>query len=596
MRDGSKVLRLTVALAPLLLAACAAEVGLVPAAVASNDTQILATPGQEVDRSGQSLEVGRSVYGKFLAARHAEALGDFGAAATLLAEIADDVPDQMAVLRRVHLLMATEGRVADAQKYAARVVAEQSDAPLAAVTMAIGHLGNGDYETAAVLLREADRGGANRLVVPLLLAWSLAGAGETADALSVLGALGGGQALDLIEGLHSGLVADFAGLTDKADAAFKRTVDAGETTPLRVIEAYVSFLSREGRWDEAQAVMETFLGIVPDSILIEPAAAAIVRREALPPVVESAADGAAEALAGVARALSRDGNSLTGMYLVRMSLQLRPEDPSTRLLLGQLLQDQERLDEALAAYGEVDPASPYNWLARLSRAQVLDEQDRAEEAFALLQTMIAERPERSDAAHTLGDLLRVNERFSEAVGAYDDAVARLDDIDTRHWRLLYTRGIALERSKQWDRAEDDFLTALDLQPDQPHVLNYLGYSWVEQGINLDEARRMIEKAVEQRPRDGFIVDSMGWVLYRLGEYQPAVGHLERAVALEPADPVINDHLGDAYWLVGRFQEAAFQWQRALEAGPEPDLAADIEAKLRGEKRPEPSPPGDGQDS
>ena len=152
-------------------------------------------------------------------------------------------------------------------------------------------------------------------------------------------------------------------------------------------------------------------------------------------------------------------------------------------------------------------------------------------------------------------------------------------MERRHWSLLYSRGIALERSKQWARAETDFIKALELEPEQPYVLNYLGYSWVDQGIHLERATGMIEKAVELRPRDGFIVDSLGWAYFRIGDYGGAVRELERAVELRPQDPVINDHLGDAYWMVGRRLEARFQWRRALALEPEADVAGTITNKL-----------------
>jgi Flp pilus assembly protein TadD len=187
----------------------------------------------------------------------------------------------------------------------------------------------------------------------------------------------------------------------------------------------------------------------------------------------------------------------------------------------------------------------------------------------------------------LGDFLRIDERYREAVTAYDTAHDRA--ADEADWRLYYTRGIALERAKLWDRAESDFLKALELEPDQPLVLNYLGYSWIEQGQNLARAKAMIEKAVAQRPQDGFIADSLGWALYRLGKYPDAVVHLERAVALEPGDPVINDHLGDAYWLADRREEARFQWKRALSQEPEADVEEIILDKLQGKQLPQQLP-------
>jgi Flp pilus assembly protein TadD len=206
----------------------------------------------------------------------------------------------------------------------------------------------------------------------------------------------------------------------------------------------------------------------------------------------------------------------------------------------------------------------------------------AERSLAELDRLAAERPESYEPLSRKGDLLRVEERFAEAVEAYDGAVERLErqgEIEPRHWSLLYFRGIALERSDQWERAEVDFKHALGLQPDQPYVMNYLAYSWVEKKQNLDEAEAMLVRAVKLRPRDGYIVDSLGWVYYRLGRYNEAVEQLERAVALRPQDPTINDHLGDALWQVGRRNEARFQWHRALSLEPEEDEVPVIEKKI-----------------
>jgi len=179
-----------------------------------------------------------------------------------------------------------------------------------------------------------------------------------------------------------------------------------------------------------------------------------------------------------------------------------------------------------------------------------------------------------------GDVLRGMKRFSEAVTAYDQAVARVPNPTRVNWPLFYDRGIALERAHNWPRAEADFNKALELAPDQPYVLNYLGYSWTEQGHNLDRAHQMIARAVEQRPNDGSILDSLGWVVLRQGDVGSAVKYLERAVELEPEDATVNGHLGDAYWAAGRKVEAQYQWRRALNLKPEPEDAQKFEQKLR----------------
>jgi tetratricopeptide (TPR) repeat protein len=264
-----------------------------------------------------------------------------------------------------------------------------------------------------------------------------------------------------------------------------------------------------------------------------------------------------------------------------LALWLKPEFEIARILVGEVLQVQGRGFEAIAIYRQIPTHSPFAWMAGLRVAEELESLERVDEAALELEALASARPTRFEPLYRLGNLLRSKERFAEAVTAYDRAEARLGgEAERRHWSLYYFRGIALERLSQWPRAEKDFLFALDLEPDQPFVLNYLAYSWIEKKLNLDKAKGMLARAVELRPDDGFIVDSLGWVHYRLGEYQEGVKFLERAVELRPQDPVINDHLGDAYWRVGRYQEARFQWRRSLSLAPEADTIPVIEGKIQ----------------
>jgi tetratricopeptide (TPR) repeat protein len=196
-----------------------------------------------------------------------------------------------------------------------------------------------------------------------------------------------------------------------------------------------------------------------------------------------------------------------------------------------------------------------------------------------LKVLVAEKPDRIDAALTLADLLRSKERYSDAVSAYDTALARVKTVEERHWPVYFGRGIVLERTKQWPRAEADMKKALELSPEQPYVLNYLGYSWIDQGLNLDAGMKMLKRATELRPDDGAITDSVGWAYYRLGQYDKAVEWLERASEQKGDDATIVEHLGDAYWHVGRFREARFQWERALNQKPDKDRVSVIQEKL-----------------
>jgi Flp pilus assembly protein TadD len=295
------------------------------------------------------------------------------------------------------------------------------------------------------------------------------------------------------------------------------------------------------------------------------------------PVVANAREGLAEVFFQVASILAQDETSDSALVQGHLARHLKPNFDAAAVLLGELAQKQERRSEAIDAFAAVGPQSAYYSTAALGMAEELYRSGRIEEAVVQLQALTAARAHDFVPAFRLGNLLRAERRFPEAVSAYETAVARLPAILPQHWAVLYYRGIAYERTGAWVAAETDFRRALELEPEQPQVMNYLAYSWVERQENLDEARSFLLRAVELAPRDGYIVDSLGWALYRMDDFAGAVEQLERAAELEPAEAVINDHLGDAYWRVGRKREARVQWQRALSLAPAQDLD---EAKVR----------------
>ncbi|MDA0787143.1 MAG: tetratricopeptide repeat protein [Proteobacteria bacterium] len=551
-------------------------------------------PGLQADIDGKPFDAGLSVAGRFLAARHAESVGNLVAAADLTAGVLDAVPDSEIMRRRAHLVMVGAGRFDEAAAIADELIAIRPEDPLIVYTLVVRALHQGDYARSLALLDSVPESGVNGIIAPLLKAWSLSGAGRTADAVATLDTMAQNAGLAPVAGFHQAVIADLGGDVAGAEAAFRRTLAASADRPsLQLVDVFARFLIRNGKSAEASTLVTDFAARNPQTLLIEPTLAVVEGRAAPDRLFADVSAGSAEVFRNVASLLNREQLRTEALLFTRMALDLAPEDAGAKYSLAQLLEARERGDLAIEVYEKIDPRSPYSWYARLGIADALHAQGESDEAIRGLRAMTSERPERADAPRALADLLRVTERFDDAVTAYDLAVERLDgDPD---WGLLYTRGIALERAKRWDRAEQDFLKALDLSPDQPLVLNYLGYSWVEQGVQLDRAREMIETAVEKRPRDGYITDSLGWVLYRLGDFENAVVHLERAAALESGDPVINDHLGDAYWVVGRKLEARFQWLRALSLEPDRDVEAEIRLKLDGKKFPKPLPPGKKRD-
>ena len=297
------------------------------------------------------------------------------------------------------------------------------------------------------------------------------------------------------------------------------------------------------------------------------------------PLATTASQGAAEVLFGVSGLLARGRNRLIALAYSRLATFLDPRLVEAQLLIAQILDQDEQYDLAIAAYDAVPDTAPEALTASIGKAEAMHAAGQVDEAVAAMDMTIERFPDAIEAHTSLGDLLRREKRFEAAGDAYNGAIELIGEPEQQHWVLFYQRGITLERSDQWDAAESDFRKALELEPDQPLVLNYLGYSMVELRLNLDEAEEMIEKAVEQRPDDGYIVDSLGWVLFRFGDFDGAVEHLERAVELRPVDPVINDHYGDALWMVGRQTEARFQWKRSLSFEPEEKDAKRIRRKL-----------------
>ena len=419
--------------------------------------------------------------------------------------------------------------------------------------------------------------GASQVLRPLLIAWAQAGAGQPDAALATLGPYVAGARFRGVYAMHAGLIAD--GASRPGDAArFYRIAQAefGQLN-LRLGTVLASWQARLGHPDEAAALVKATAEAAPD-VAIAQDRLVLASPE---PAVRGAADGMAEAYLALAASLGAgQDRGHAGSALLQLALQLRPDFTPARIVVADLLGLARQPAPALAALESVSADDPLAEVVALRRGGLLDDAGRTEEAVQALRALAEARPDRPEPVAALGDVQRRAGQFAEAVGSYDKAVAAAVTPGRATWSLFYERGVALDRSGDWRRAEADFLHALELSPDQPLVLNYLGYGWTERGIDLPRARGMLERAVALRPEDGAIVDSLGWVLLQMGETTEATARLERAAELQPEDPSINGHLGDAYQAAGRLREAEFQWRRALNLHPDSEDQARIEGKLR----------------
>lgn len=539
-----------------------------------------------------------SFSGNYLAARSAIISQDIPAAADYFdrAHLLD--PENRELLARAFLLHLSSGDIGRAAELATVILDKDKNDRLSRFVLAVRALRNQRYKTARELLEGGSAGADSDITAGLLSAWAAQGAGDTAKALDILSKLKGADWYDVFRNFHGGLIADVAArrLETSKKAAERTSEEAkkwrGEATRqllaaykadpygLRLMEAEARSLARQGEKDQAIAVLDDFLSRNPENPIAKSLKADIEGKRAVAPLVRDARRGAAEVLLGLGSALARDdGQDIAAIYF-NLAVYIDDDNGLALLSLADLMDQMKRPERAVTLYERVPHNSPMRRAADLQEALALDDLGESEKALLSLDNVLKTNPRDVDALVSKGNILRVKKRFGEAASIYDAAIAAIGDVQPRQWSLYFFRGISLEREKKWDLAERDLRHALELQPERPEVLNYLGYSLVDRHEKLDEALTMLHRAVELRPDDGYVIDSVGWAYYRLGNYEEALKWLERAIEKKPGDPVINDHLGDIFYRLGRTLEARFQWSHARDLNPEPEDLAVISEKLR----------------
>lgn len=547
-----------------MIAAMAPVLGPIPAGATSPETAT-------TERAG--------LVGGYLAGLIAQSREDWNAAARYTGDALATSPEDPVLRSRAFVFRLATGDYQGATEAARAADAGGASSVLVKMHLAADAIARGDAAEAVRLAGTLDDDGLSRIVSPLLRAWAEAARGDADAAIKAIEPLGELSDLSSLRDFHAGMILDLLGRAEAAEPRYKRAL--GDKPALQTVRVVADFDRRRGKIDEARRLVDEFNARRPDAAVIDAAVPDT-------PVVPDAKHGLAEALYDLAGAVRREGPGDTSILLARLALFLAPDLAPARMLVGEILSDAERWDDALAEFRPVERDPVFGWAARLRSADCLIELKREGEAVPMLDALSSERPDRAAPAVRLGDLHRTQKRWADAAAAYSRVLDRIEDPADHHWPIFYSRGIARDNAKDWPGAESDLRTALHLSPDNPIVLNYLGYSWIDRGLNLEEARKMVERAVELRPNDGSIVDSLGWALYKLGDYKGAVEKLEHAVERMALDPTINDHLGDAYLKVGRVDEARFQWERAL-ANADADTDKDkIRAKLdRGASAPAP---------
>lgn len=539
-----------------LAAGLSATAGAASAAVSATDTG-----------SGKP-EIGDSQPGNYLSALIASADRDTLAAEVYYREALRADPRNPDLLERSFAAALSNGDEESADALAERLLIRDPGNSLARLSLAVHDIEQGQFAAARAHLASGEATRARDVTTALLTAWCYAGQSDLRHALDTLDRIREPGVLAFRD-YHAGLIANLLGNPAEAQRRLKSAFE-NDKNSLRFADAYARVLDAQGDVAGATKVYQAFSLVIPHHPLIERALADLKANESLQPLVHDAKEGAAEALYGLGSAGSRQGDELPALVYLRLSLYLRPSNDLTAVTLASLFEQLKQGNQVIAAYQLVPASSPLKLGADIQIALELDSMGKTDEATKRLTDIVEARPHDVETLSALAELQRSAKKYVEAAATYDRAIAAVAIPQRENWTLFYFRGICYERSNQWPKAEADFKKALELNPDQPLVLNYLGYSWVDKGLNLEEAFKMLRRAVELQPNDGYIVDSLGWAHFKLGQYQEAAQTLEKAIDLKPADPVLNDHLGDAYWRTNRRIEAHFQWNHARDMGPDPE--------------------------
>ncbi len=519
-----------------------------------------------------------TLLGNYLSGRVARGDHDTIAAADFYSKALAEDPGNEIILEQTFLLEAASAHWDRAIVLAKELVKIEPAHRIARFLLGCEAFKQGRYKDADEDFAAARQGPIADLTSTLARAWVQEADGKPDEAFATLDSLSDADWAQFYQRYHRALIADLAGQHDVARQAFAQAFKKNPST-LRVADAYARHAVNNNNRRLARQTLKTHIAKSSTHPLSEALLAEIEEGKDPALLITSPTQGLAEVFYGIGDALAGEGGLDMGIIFLQFALYLEPDFPLAYAALAEAYDGAKKYELEMQALGQIKPDSPL-WLnVQIQKSFALNSLEQVDEAKALLEELIKKDPKDVRPLDALGNILRSHERYEEARDYYTRALALIPKPTKDNWTLFYSRGVCNERMKDWPAAEADFKEALVLSPEESLVLNYLGYSWVDQGSNLKQAMDYIRKAVKLKPDDGYYVDSLGWAYFRLGNLPAAVENLERAVELKPDDPIINDHLGDAYWKVGRTLEAKYQWQQALTLKPEEEQVLTLKQKI-----------------
>lgn len=514
----------------------------------------------------------KKAYGAYVAGRVAHLRKNFNKAADYYIEALKDDPDNAELVGRVYLLLASKGRISEAAKYA-RISLDKGDKNnFIYIILAVDDMKKAQYLEAQKNLALLDGPVYAQFIVPLMSAWAAAGESRNADknlqkALENLAIIEKEPSFKALYHFHAGMLNDYFGKNEVAQKHYEVIInEESSEMSFRSLQVITNFYLRTNQKAKAAALVEKYQNDQQFADMLARLRQNVrnAKSTEIKRIVDNPNVGLSEGLFSIAATLRQGaaGTDLAHMF-ISLAIYANPKYDLAKLLLADVLESREMYAEANEIYDEIDKNSEAYYTVQLKKANNFVLMEDYKSAELLLKTLDIEGYSNYQLFLDLGDVLRVNNKQSEAIDNYEKAIKKLPKIESQHWVLYYALGISYEQDKQWDKAEESFEKALELSQNHYLVLNYLGYSWLKKNKNVERAFGMIVDAYNQAPNDGHIMDSLGWAFYHLGKYGQAIDYLEKAAEIEPANAVITDHLGDAYWFGGRKNEARFQWNHVL---------------------------------
>ena len=552
------------------------SIGVIGLAVSGAMAQAPAREGEAAELTGNVS----SVLGSYLAARFARGLQDTENAAEFYGQALARDPGNDVLLEQAFQMETMSGNWTRAIPLAEQLAATQKSHRMSQFLLGVTAFKAGGYAKAEEHFKAASENPIGELTSAIARGWTRLAAGDKAGALAAVDLPKQPDWAQFYLRYHRALIADMAGKKSDARASFEKMFRQDSRT-LRTSLAYAQHAAFYNDMKLAKQIVKEQLDKSQGDAhpLAKDLQARLDGKGKIPLLIGTPIDGLAEVFYGLGEALTGEGGVSLGTIYLQLALNAKPDHAFALAALASAQETARRYDEAIATYEKIPKGSALQSAIDIRKAFNLNSLEKSDEAKALLEVLAKESPKDVRPIEALGNIMRTRKQYAEAAQYFTQAIGLIGKPDSRHWGYYYARGTAYERLKNWTAAEADLKKALQLSPEQPLVLNYLGYSWIDQGKNMKEGMKLIEKAVQLKPDDGYIVDSLGWAHFKLGNYKDAVRFLERAVEIKPEDPTLNDHLGDAFWQIGREREAKFQWGQALSLNPEPEDLEKIKAKL-----------------